>query len=158
MVTIIVAIIGGLSSLIGIAVKGVIDAKADRRKADQERDKQYVDIISRLDKIEESTNRKISEITDELNNLRLELMELKDESRENDNKMKNTLMNLCKSTLNKDYNFFMNLGRIDENSLKTILDVHKCYKDFGGNTFIDDEIDKLRRLPVIIPYPNERTS
>ena len=155
MTAIIVAIIGGLSSLIGIAIKGAIDAKADRRKADQERDKQYSDIISRLDKIEESTNRKIGEITDELNNLRLELLELKDESRENDIKMKNTLMNLCKSTLNKDYNFFMNLGRIDENSLKTIIDVHKCYKDLGGNTFVDDEIEKLRKLPVIIPYSTE---
>ena len=149
MTAIIVAIIGGLSSLIGIAIKGAIDAKADRRKADQERDKQYIDIITRLDKIEENTAKSIGEIRDELNNLRLELMELKDESRENDAKMKRALMNLARSTLNKDFKYFYNLGRIDDESYQTFLYVYESYKELGGNTFVDEEMEKLKQLKRI---------
>jgi|GEM_PF-6947306 len=149
MTAIIVAIIGGISSLIGIAIKEVINAKADRRKAEQERDKQYNDIISRLDRIEENTAKSIGEIRDELNNLRLELMELKDESRENDAKMKRALMNLARSTLNKDFKYFYNLGRIDDESYQTFLYVYESYKELGGNTFVDEEMEKLKQLKQI---------
>lgn len=149
MTAIIVAIIGGISSLIGIAIKEVINAKADRQKAEQDRDKQYNDIISRLDRIEENTAKSIGEIRDELNNLRLELMELKDESRENDAKMKRALMNLARSTLNKDFKYFYNLGRIDDESYQTFLYVYESYKELGGNTFVDEEMEKLKQLKRI---------
>ena len=150
MVAIIVAIIGGIGSLFGIVIKGIFDLKNERQKAEENRKTEYTEIMTRLDNIERNTTESIQKIQANLEQLRADLTELKEESRDNDDKMKKALMNIARTTINKDYKYFINLGRIDDNSYQSIVWVYESYKELGGNTFIDEEMEKLRNLPRIL--------
>ena len=150
MVAIIVAIIGGIGSLFGIVIKGIFDLKNERQKAEENRKTEYTEIMTRLDNIERNTTESIQKIQANLEQLRADLIELKEESRDNDDKMKKALMNIARTTINKDYKYFINLGRIDDNSYQSIVWVYESYKELGGNTFIDEEMEKLRNLPRIL--------
>ena len=133
MVTILTTIISSGLMLVGV----LISNRSNRIKFETKMEYELKDL-----------KENIEQLKSDLQATRIELMELRDESRENDGQLKRSAMHNAKDRLNQGHRYFMRLGKIDEESLQSLLAVWDSYKELGGNSFIDREIKDIQSLPI----------
>lgn len=91
----------------------------------------------------------VKEQGETLKTLTIELQKIGSASHENDEKLKSAIMRVARDRINQAYRYFTSLGEIDEHSKEALMGLYETYHDMGGNTFIDDEMEVIRRLPVV---------
>lgn len=88
---------------------------------------------------------KIDNLTDNINNKFKDLDKRFDQLNDND---KHTI----KSTIVKDYHYFVEQqGWIDDFSLDTIMLLYDDYSKLGGNSYIKNLVEELKKLPKAPP-------
>ena len=88
-------------------------------------------------------------ISDEISNLNKKLNDYSEKSAENDELLKNALMNLIKARINQEHTSYAKKSTIGAYSLATLDELYVSYKQLGGNSFIEHEMNDLHSLRVV---------
>lgn len=86
------------------------------------------------------------EFTKNLQDLAKELNEYKSLKDTNDSLLKDSSLALARDRIHQAYKYYMPKGDIDEHTLYCVVELAKAYVSLGGNTFVKDEVEELRRL------------
>ena len=88
------------------------------------------------------------EINQQLEELRNMMKSGTEESRENDQKLQRAMMATIRDRINQSYSFYIVKGKIGSHSMYILEELYKCYKEEGGNSFIDEQMKALRALEI----------
>lgn len=78
------------------------------------------------------------------------ISQLKAESQQADSLMMKTNMLMLRHSINEGYRVFKGMGSIDKESKDSLLALGDIYiNDYKGNSFVKDELEILRKLPMI---------
>lgn len=70
-------------------------------------------------------------------------------SNQNDEVLKEALMNITRDRINQAHISYMRKKTIGSYSLATLDKLYESYKKLGGNSFIEREMDDIHRLKVV---------
>ena len=62
--------------------------------------------------------------------------------------LKNAVMDMARERLHSQCQYYIKQGSIDAHSLFCLAPLYGSYEALGGNTFIKDEMDQIRHLPL----------
>ena len=102
---------------------------------------------------EEKENNKINEVFEQLNIISLQLDSINDRLNKIEKDQNLTHERLQESTrsylIDSHHKFVYQIGAIDDLNLQSIERRYLYYKNGGGNSFIDNLIEEIRKLPKI---------
>ena len=58
------------------------------------------------------------------------------------------LLSTIRDRINQAHDYYMKIGFIGAHSLFVLEEMYTCYKELGGNSFVDKQMEELRDLPV----------
>ena len=58
------------------------------------------------------------------------------------------LLSTIRDRINQAHDYYMKRGFIGAHSLFVLEEMYTCYKELGGNSFVDKQMEELRDLPV----------
>lgn len=71
------------------------------------------------------------------------------ETQTKDNELvKRALLSTIRDRINQAHDYYMKRGFIGAHSLFVLEEMYTCYKELGGNSFVDKQMEELRDLPV----------
>lgn len=88
-------------------------------------------------------------VADEISLLNARLEEYIKNSNENDDMLKESLMNLIRARINQAHTSYMKRKTIGAYSLATLDKLYESYKKLGGNSFVEREMQDIHRLKVV---------
>jgi hypothetical protein len=63
-------------------------------------------------------------------------------------KHNNALRSVLKNSITRTHREFTADGKIGRYTLQSALEMHEQYKALGGNSFVDEIVDELKKLPI----------
>ena len=88
-------------------------------------------------------------VADEIADLSRRLDEYIEKSNQNDEDLKESLMNLIRARINQAHTSYMKRKTIGAYSLATLDKLYESYKKLGGNSFVEREMEDIHRLKVV---------
>ncbi len=88
-------------------------------------------------------------VADEIADLSRRLDEYIEKSNQNDEDLKESLMNLIRARINQAHTSYMKRKTIGAYSLATLDKLYESYKKLGGNSFVEREMQDIHRLKVV---------
>lgn len=166
-----VAIIQGLLTLVGIWLTGknstntaIINSNARAAVTEQKfKDefealkKENAQIQKRLDTLSETDScctvlkDDVAQIKEEITVMAASINQLKAESVQADALQMKTNMLMLRHAINEGYRVFKDIGHIDQKSLDSLCalgDIYLDKKSYNGNSFVEEEMNTIRNLPV----------
>lgn len=101
-----------------------------------------IEIKKAMGECHESVANKISELNGVMEEYTLQ-------SNQNDEVLKEALMNITRDRINQAHISYMRKKTIGSYSLATLDKLYESYKKLGGNSFIEREMDDIHRLKVV---------
>lgn len=151
------------ATIAGIVMTGVfstlvaiINSNA-RSAATEQKFKDTFEVIQkRLDELSDTDSccvalkEDVAVIKDNISEMAAAINQLKAESSQADTLMMKTNMLLIRHTINDGYRVFAKAGEIDKKTKDSLLALGDVYlKDYHGNSFVEDELNILRELPMV---------
>lgn len=88
-------------------------------------------------------------VAEDISSLSKRLDEYIENSNQNDEVLKEALMNITRDRINQAHISYMRKKTIGSYSLATLDKLYESYKKLGGNSFIEREMDDIHRLKVV---------
>ena len=114
------------------------------------------DIKNRLNELSETDSccvllkDDVAQIKENISEMAAAISQLKAESQEADALMIKTNKLMLRHSINEGYRVFNEMGAIDKESKDSLLALGDIYlKEYKGNSFVKDEIEEIRKLPMI---------
>lgn len=95
------------------------------------------------------------QVTDKINSLTKLLEDHIQNSDSNNECIRDTLLSQARLEINQVYSCYVDKGSIDSYTLSSLISLYKAYKKLGGNSFVESEINYLRKLKIINRVINE---
>lgn len=139
-------------------VVAIINSNAQRARTEQKFEDTFNVIQNRLNELSDTDSccvilkDDVAQIKENLLEMSAAINQLKAESQQSDALQMKTNMLILRHTINEGYRVFTELGHIDKESKDSLLALADIYLDkdgYKGNSFVEDEVTKLRTLPVI---------
>lgn len=96
--------------------------------------------------IREENDKQAVVFNDEIKKLTDELKIYKEATADIDKKLRNSSLALARDRIHQAYTHFIPKGTIDEHTLFCIVELSKAYAELGGNTFVKDEVEELKKM------------
>lgn len=111
--------------------------------------KSQVADLTDTEKVCDNLSLVVKEIKANLEEVNANVNQLKAESVENDNRLRQATMCMIRHIINQSYKVFMAAGKIDANSKQSIMALGEVYiDDFHGNSFVESELREIESLPI----------
>ena len=130
---------GITSTLIAVLNSNSRAARAEQKAADMQSK-----IQEEIDRLVQS----VSATNDGLMDISASLQQFKAESIMSDEQLKKGILSMAKDCINSRHKKFLLKGYIDDNSKEALHTVYEVYKELGGNSFVETEMQDIDRLPV----------
>lgn len=88
-------------------------------------------------------------IDDKIENISKRLSEYMERQEQNNEHVRKTLLANTRDRINQAHEFYMKKQMIGAHSLFTIEELYASYKELGGNSFIDRQMEDIRDLEVV---------
>lgn len=142
---------GAITAIILIILKGQeVTEKAMSIKEKREKKKE-VKLNSQQERIIKALNIVLEPVTKEIKDINCSLSALSaqlDEVKADVTKQNTTLMYLVKDNINCAHKKFISQGYIDRYSLDILEHLYESYVSLGGNSFVSDLMEDIRRLDI----------
>lgn len=159
-----VTVLGIVISAMASCAVAIINSNAQRAKTEQKVEDTFAvikDTLSsvnqRLDSLEETDScctilkDDVAQIKEEITVMAASINQLKAESQQADALQMKTNMLMLRHAINEGYRVFKDLGHIDQKSLDSLCALGDIYLDkkcYNGNSFVHEEMNTIRSLPV----------
>jgi hypothetical protein len=159
----VITVLGIVVSAMASCAVAIINSNAQRAKTEQKVEDTFLvikdtlsSVNTRLDNLEETDScctilkDDVAQIKEEITIMAASINQLKAESQQADTLQMKTNMLMLRHAINEGYRVFKDLGVIDKKSKDSLLALGDIYiKEYRGNSFVEDELNLLRELPMI---------
>ena len=88
-------------------------------------------------------------IESEIKSLRDYVKDFVSEQKDTNKQTRKSLLASTRDRINEAHDYYINKNFIGAHSLFVVEELYAVYKDLGGNSFIDRQMEDIRSLPVI---------
>lgn len=120
-------------------------------KKEQVEMKKQLDELSETDSCYTSLKDDVAQIKENITVMAASINQLKAESVQADALQMKTNMLMLRHAINEGYRVFKEIGSIDQKSLDSLCalgDIYLDKKSYNGNSFVEEEMNTIRNLPV----------